>query len=170
MAKRRPVIGVMGSGAGTLPREVLQQARELGAGIARRGWVLLTGGRGGIMAAASQGAAEAGGLVLGILPGRTARDVNPYVQVAVITGLNDARNYVNVLSAQVVVAFPGNGGTLSEIGMALKNGIPVVDLGGWRLANSLFDPGARLHPAAHPEEALELLERLLLNLPSREYP
>lgn len=124
----RTVIGVMG-GAIADP-EVLANARELGRLIAREEWVLLTGGRdAGVMAAASAGASDAGGLVIGVLPGDSAAGAAPDVHVAIPTGMGDARNAINVLASSVVIALPGGAGTISEIALALKNGRPVVLLG-----------------------------------------
>ena len=124
----RTVVGVMG---GALASDaVLADARETGRLIARSGWVLLTGGRDcGVMAEASRGAADAGGLVIGILPGDSAEGVAPHVDVAIPTGMGDARNAINVLASHVVIALPGGAGTASEIALALKCGRPVVLLG-----------------------------------------
>ncbi len=125
---RRPVIGVMGGG--TASPEVAHLATELGREIARAGWVLLNGGRdAGVMAASARGAREEGGLVVGILPDRDDRRAAPDLTVAVVTGLGDARNAVNVLSSDVVVALPGGAGTLSEIALARKAEKPIVLLG-----------------------------------------
>lgn len=124
----RTVIGVMG-GAVADP-EVLANAQELGRLIALEGWVLLTGGRdAGVMAAASEGASEAGGLVIGVLPGDSPDGAAPHVHVAIPTGMGDARNAINVLASNVVMAMPGGAGTISEIALALKKGRPVVLLG-----------------------------------------
>jgi len=124
----RPVVGVMGGGS--VSEDVARTARELGARIARRGWVLLNGGRdAGVMAASARGAREAGGTVVGVLPGRTAEGASPDLDIAIVTGLGDARNLVNVLSSEVVIACPGGAGTLSEVALALKNDRPVILLG-----------------------------------------
>jgi uncharacterized protein (TIGR00725 family) len=124
----RAVVGVMG-GADASPA-VLALAEALGRAIAESGWILLNGGRdAGVMDASARGAARAGGLVVGILPGRDRRGASPHLSIAVVTGLGDARNAVNVLSSDVVVALPGGAGTLSEIALALKAGRKVVALG-----------------------------------------
>lgn len=121
-------------GAGRCGERVRELAREVGAEAARAGAVLLTGGRGGVMAAASAGAREAGGLTVGILPGTDAAASRPNeaVEVAVFTGIGQARNQVLVLSAAAVIAVGGGWGTLSEIALALKHRIPVVCLESWR--------------------------------------
>ena len=124
----RTVIGVMG-GAVAKP-VVLADAHEVGRLIALEEWVLLTGGRNeGVMAEASRGASCAGGLVIGVLPGDSIDEAAPHVDVAIPTGMGDARNAINVLASQVVIALPGGAGTVSEIALALKSGRPVVLLG-----------------------------------------
>lgn len=125
---RKPVIGVMGGGDAS--EADCAAAWELGRLIAERGWVLLTGGRdAGVMAAASAGAKTVGGLVIGILPGANDAGASPDLDVAIVTGMGDARNVINVLSSDVVIACPGGAGTLSEIALALKNGKRVILLG-----------------------------------------
>lgn len=96
--------------------------------------MLLTGGRGGVMAAASRGARLAGGQVVGILPGSDdeSSGANAHLSIPIHTGLGQGRNLVLVLSAQAVIAIGGGWGTLSEIAMALKHGRPVVCLESWR--------------------------------------
>jgi len=128
----RPVIGVMGPAA--CDDQIAEVARAVGRAIAERGAVLLTGGRTGVMEAASQGARDAGGLTIGVLPGAGAADSppNPYVDVALYTGLGEARNWVNVCSSDALIAIGGGFGTLSEIALALKARKPLVLLGSWR--------------------------------------
>lgn len=123
---RRPVVGVVGGG--TVPDEVRQQARQLGRRIAERGWILLNGGRAaGVMAASARGAHEADGLVLGVLPGRGDDEgVSGDLTAGVFTGMGDARNAINVLSSDVLVACRGGAGTLSEVALGVKAGCPVV--------------------------------------------
>lgn len=120
-------------GSAHCDRAVADLAREVGREIARSGAVLLSGGRGGVMAAASAGARSAGGLTVGILPGTdaAASPPNRWLDVAVFTGIGQARNQVLVLSAAAVIAVGGGWGTLSEIALALKHGIPVVSLESW---------------------------------------
>jgi hypothetical protein len=105
----------------------------VGAALAAAGAVLLTGGLGGVMEAASRGAARAGGLVVGILPGFSRTDANPWVAVPIVTGMDQARNVILVRSSDAVIAVGGRYGTLSEIALALKLGVPVVALRSWRL-------------------------------------
>ena len=119
IVERKPVVGVMGGSS--VGEDVCAMAEQLGALIARRGWVLLNGGRNkGVMAASARGAKKAGGTVIGILPDRSAAKASPDLDFAIITGMGDARNAINVLSSDVVIACPGALGTLSEITLALK--------------------------------------------------
>src|SRR5918994_1410733 len=131
---RRPVIGVMGAGEPSAGN--LAAARELGRLVAERGWVLLTGGRPeGVMAAASAGAKEIpGSLTLGILPGASGGE-GPDVDIAVFTGMGEARNAINVLTSDVIVACGVEGpGTVSEVALALKAEKPVILLGASTMA------------------------------------
>jgi uncharacterized protein (TIGR00725 family) len=124
---------VIGPGDGVSAEE-LEAAEEAGRLLAEGGAILVCGGLGGVMEAACRGARSAGGLTLGILPGRDRREANRYVEVGVATGLGEARNALVVRSADAVVAVGGAYGTLSEIALALKGGTPVVGLGTWELA------------------------------------
>ncbi|MGI6600308.1 MAG: TIGR00725 family protein [Dethiobacteria bacterium] len=108
-------------------------AEEVGAGIARRGGVLVCGGGGGVMEAASRGAMKSGGMVLGILPGNNPRKGNPYLTLAVATGLGEARNAVIARTADAMIAVGGEYGTLSEIALAFKMGKPVMGLMTWKI-------------------------------------
>jgi uncharacterized protein (TIGR00725 family) len=106
-------------------------AREVGRRLAQRGVVVLCGGLGGVMESASQGAAAAGGLVVGILPGADRRAANPHLSLAIATGLGEARNAVLTCAADAVIAIGRGWGTLSEIALARKRGRPVVGLASW---------------------------------------
>ncbi len=122
-------VAVVGPGDAT-PREV-EAAEEIGRGVAERGAVVVCGGLGGVMAAACRGAAEAGGLTVGILPGTDRAAANRWVRVALPTGLGELRNGLIVRAADVVVAVGGAYGTLSEVALALKSGVPVIGLRTW---------------------------------------
>jgi uncharacterized protein (TIGR00725 family) len=129
----KPVfIGVIG-GSDITP-EVARLAEEVGREIARRGAVLVCGGLAGVMEAACKGASEAGGLTIGILPGESRRDANPYVKIPVVTSIGYARNVAVVKTSQAVIAIDGSYGTLTEIAYALQSGIPVVGLGTWSIS------------------------------------
>ena len=123
---RGPFIGVVG--AGTCSKEIEALAAEVGREIARRGGVLVCGGRGGVMTAAARGAKEIGGFTVGILPGPNIRDANEYIDFPIATNMGQARNAVIVQTSEVLIAVSGGYGTLSEIALALKTGKGVVAL------------------------------------------
>lgn len=161
---KRIVIGVIGAGQADASLRGL--AREVGAEIARQGAILACGGLGGVMEAACQGAKEQGGFTLGILPGFHKREANPYVDLAIVTGMSYARNLVLVRTADALVAVGGGFGTLSEIAFALQLDKPVVAINSWPVS-------AKIVPATEPKEAVELAVRLaqgnqgnLFSLPS----
>ena len=125
MLDRRPIIGVMG-GANVSDLDY-QLAYELGALVAENGWMLLNGGRdAGVMRASAEGAKSRGGTTIGVLPSASKNDANPFIDIPIVTNLADARNVINVLSSDVVVACPGSAGTLSEVALALKNKRTVI--------------------------------------------
>jgi uncharacterized protein (TIGR00725 family) len=128
--KRPPRIGV--SGAGDATATEVEVATRLGAALARRGAVVVCGGLGGVMTACARGAHEAGGLTIGILPGADAGAANPWITVPVVTDMGHARNVILVHSAEALVAVGGSYGTLSEVALALKIGVPVAALGSWQ--------------------------------------
>ncbi|HEY9615353.1 MAG TPA: TIGR00725 family protein [Microcoleaceae cyanobacterium] len=120
------IIGVMGPGEQATASDQ-QVAYELGYQIAQAGWVLLTGGRNtGVMDAASRGAKAAGGLTIGVLPTNDRRNLSAAVDLAIITDLGNARNNINVLSSEVVIACGMGVGTTSEIALAIKASKPVI--------------------------------------------
>ncbi len=94
---------------------------------------MVCGGLSGIMEAASRGAAQEGGTIIGILPGSDKVEANPHITFPIPTGLGVARNVLVVRTADVLIALPGGPGTLSEIALALNIGKPVVDLGEWKI-------------------------------------
>jgi hypothetical protein len=116
--------------------------------------VLVCGGLGGVMEAACKGAKAAGGLTVGILPGSSRQDANPYVDIPIVTDMGEARNVLVVQSAQAVIAVSGEYGTLSEIAHALKLGIPVVGLQTWELTKDGVEDQAIVR-AETPHEAVE---------------
>ncbi len=115
-------------GASKASPEIYELAMAIGREAARRGWIVVTGGLGGVMEAAARGAREAGGLTLGILPGGDRGEANPYIQVAVATHIRHARNSIIAHTADVLIAVDGEYGTLSEIALGLKLGKPVIGL------------------------------------------
>lgn len=163
------VIAVIGPG--TPDRHAEEWAEEVGRRVAEAGALLVTGGMGGVMAAASRGAREAGGTVLGILPGDDRRDASAWVDVAVPTGIGELRNGLVVRAADALVAVGGGYGTLSEIAFALKIGRPVVGIGTWRLlrpGSGELDGGIR--EADGPAGAVALALALCARSPSPPDP
>ncbi len=130
------IVGVIGSGQ--CDEATVRIAEEVGQGLARHHVAVLTGGRGGVMEAASRGAQQAGGLTIGILPGCEPEEANPYVDVPIATGLRDARNAIVARSSKVLIAIAGEYGTLSEIALALKIGRRVIGLGTWTVAKDVI--------------------------------
>jgi uncharacterized protein (TIGR00725 family) len=123
-------IAVVGPGQGPAEPE-LALAEEAGAAVAEAGAGLVCGGLGGVMEAACRGARSRGGITVGLLPGTDRDAANGWVVVALPTGLGEARNALVVRAADAVVAIGGGWGTLSEIALALKTGVPVVGIGTW---------------------------------------
>jgi uncharacterized protein (TIGR00725 family) len=154
LSSRRRLVAVCGeSDPGTSLAEL---AFQVGRGIAERGAVLICGGMTGVMEHAARGARDAGGLTIGLLPTEDASDANPYIEVAIATGLGHARNAILALTADGVIAIGGGLGTLSEIALALRNKKPAVGLQTWQ-----FDRARRTEPTlpqlASADEALESL-------------
>jgi hypothetical protein len=117
-----PAIGIIGPGESAQKGD-LHLARFVGKTIAREGCVVLTGGRDcGVMHAAMQGAKEGMGLTVGILPGDSAQGVSEYTDIAIITGMGNARNSINVLSSKLLIAIGAGAGTFSEVSLAIKSG------------------------------------------------
>jgi uncharacterized protein (TIGR00725 family) len=153
-------IGVIGPDPA--PPEVEAACEEIGRLLARSGAIVVTGGLGGSMEAASRGAAAEGGVVVGILPGPSREGGNPYLTVSIPTGMGEGRNVLNVRAADVVIAVAGEYGTLSEIAFALKTGVPVVGLGTWvltKVGRPVEDAIVRVNtPEEAVAEALRLAE------------
>lgn len=165
VAVRRPLrIGISGRGASTDPdlTAACATARQVGRELGRAGAIVVTGGLGGVMEAAARGAREAGALTVGILPGARAGDANPWIAVPIVTDLGHARNVVLVHSSEALIAIGGSYGTLSEVALALKIGLPVATVNSWRMerpghpepAIAVFDD-----PAAAARWALEAADR-----------
>lgn len=151
------LVAVFGPGHPT--RKEYNEAAEVGRLLAERGVGLVCGGLYGVMEAACMGAKEAGGTTIGILRTYNPHRANPYVDYVIPSGLGDARNILVATAGAAAIAIAGRLGTLSEIAVALKHGIPVVGLGTWKLdRHALFD--RNLPAAATPEEAVTLALRL----------
>ena len=152
LVKPGPDVAVIGSGEAS--GELYEKAREVGWLVAERGWIVVRGGRTGVMEAAARGATEAGGTAIGVLPDEDRRRANEYLSYSVATGTGHARNLAVVCSGDAVIAVGGEYGTLSEIGLALKVGRPAVALESW-------DLGEHVAVASSPEEAVEAAFGLL---------
>ncbi len=139
---------------------VVELAYGVGREIAGRGHVLVCGGLGGVMEAASHGAHDAGGISVGILPGTDRSHANRWLTIALPTGMGHARNALVALSGDALIAISGGYGTLSEMAFGLKMGKPVVGLGSWDLGECPREE-ARIARAKTPEEAVELAESLV---------
>ncbi len=147
MASGRPVqVAVIG--VATADEETRRQAYEVGRRLAEAGAVVLSGGLDGVMEAASHGAKDAGGTVVGIVPTQTRGSGNRYREVEVVTNMGHARNVILAHSADAMIAVAGSYGTLSEIAIGLKLGRPVVGLGTWDIDGVIA--------ASDPAEAVEL--------------
>ncbi len=141
-----PIIAVIGGRQSS--EKHLAWAEELGRLIASRGAILITGGLTGIMEAASKGARDSGGLVVGVLPTEDISSANPYVTVPIATGLGIGRNIIIARTAHALIAVGGQFGTLSEIAFGLQLGKPVIGLESWKIEGML--------EARTPEEAVNL--------------
>ena len=133
-------------GASEATESQLAAAKEVGSLLARAGAVVINGGLGGVAAAASEGAARAGGTVVGLLPDAHRAGANKDLTIALPTGMGQARNVLIVTAAQSVIAIGGGWGTLSEIAIAKRLGRPVVTLDSW--------PITGLESVATPAEAV----------------
>jgi uncharacterized protein (TIGR00725 family) len=152
-----PYIAVIGAGQGDADAE--RDAEVVGRALAAAGAVVVCGGLGGVMAAACRGAKSVeGGRTVGILPGLDRRAANEWVDVALPTGLGEARNALVVRAADVVVAIGGEFGTLAELALALKAGTPVVGLRTWELSKSGAPVPAFLEASTADEAARLALE------------
>jgi uncharacterized protein (TIGR00725 family) len=154
VTRRRLQIAV--AGGGRCSARTARLARAVGREIARGGAVLVCGGRGGVMAAAARGAAEEGGVVVGVLPGYRHREGNRYLSVVLPTGLGHARNALVAAAGDVLIALAGEHGTLSEVALARVLGRPVVVLGAWK---DVSDVVRARDPAHAVRRALALARR-----------
>lgn len=143
----RKQIALIGSSRAKPEDEEYQVAYKLGREIAKRGWIVVCGGRGGVMEAVCKGAKEEGGLTVGVLPSYTGEEANPYVDIKIRTGMSWNRNPIVVASGDLVVAIGGNWGTLSEIAYALILEKPII--------------GYKTHPIEGLNQAKSLEEILI---------
>lgn len=127
--ERKIIISVIGGHRTDLKVERL--AHEIGVAIANVGAILVCGGLDGVMEAVSRGCKEAGGMTIGLLPGTTKADANPYIDVPITTTIGYARNAMVACSADIIVALPGSHGTSCEISYGFVYKKPIIDLGNW---------------------------------------
>jgi uncharacterized protein (TIGR00725 family) len=161
---RRIVIGVMGAGDDARTED-MDTAFALGEAIAQQGWVLLSGGRNsGVMDPVNHGAKQAGGLTIGIMPGSDKAAMSDAVDIGIVTGMSSARNNINVLSSDVVIACgAGGAGTASEIALALKSKRPVILLNDRTESQVFFKKigGNLVHVSEDVDSTITLIKSLL---------
>jgi len=145
--RKRKIIAVIGGSEAS--EKHLKIAEEVGSLVAKKGAILITGGMGGIMTAASKGAKEANGLVIGILPSLEKEGANPYVDIPIVTGLNQARNFIIARTCDCAIAINGKYGTLSEIAYCLMYDTPVVGIDTWQI-------DAPIKQAQNAQQAVDL--------------
>lgn len=150
--KKSKYVGVIGAGA--CPRAIHATAEAVGAAVGIHGWTLVCGGLGGVMAAASKGCFEAGGVTVGILPGLDRDAANPHIRIPIPTGLGEGRNLLVVRASDIIIAISGGYGTLSEISLALKTGKPVIGIYTWANIEGICY-------VADAQEAVYLAKKLL---------
>ncbi|MBI4130816.1 TIGR00725 family protein [Candidatus Roizmanbacteria bacterium] len=161
--KRKTIVGVMGPGDDATQSD-MKTAYTLGKLIAENGWVLLNGGRNkGVMDAVSKGAKSAGGLTIGILPSDTGEIASEGVDVAILTGMGDARNTVNILTSDVVVVCGMNPGTASEVALAIKFNKPIILLQNDTITHTFFDKLSKgaVHTANSVADAIALIKSII---------
>lgn len=134
-------IGVIG--ASRCNKKIAKIAYQVGKEIARKKAILICGGLGGAMEEAARGAKENKGLTVGILPGFSSSDANPYIDISIVTGLDHGRNIIVVRSCDAIIAIGGREGTLSEIAFALKLRIPLIGIETWKIAGVIKATDAR---------------------------
>jgi len=132
-------------------------AEQMGELLAKSGYTIICGGLGGVMEATCKGAKANNGTTIGILPGDNPNDANPFVDIAIATGMGVSRNLIIIRSAIAVVSISGGFGTLSELAFALQLEKPVIGLGSWDVSDQIVT-------ASDPEDAMDKLNGLLENM------
>lgn len=153
MSQRRRIVSIIGGSE--CSEEEYRIAEEVGYLLAKQEVVIVCGGRGGVMEAACRGARRASGLTIGILPDHDPSSGNPYLEIAIPTGLGHNRNTVVAQTGEAVIAIGGGYGTLSEIGIAIKTGRRVVGIGTWDAVDKCGKP-IKIIRAGEAKEAVEL--------------
>jgi uncharacterized protein (TIGR00725 family) len=159
MRKQKITISVIGGSS--IGSKIEDLAEDVGKMIAELGCVLVCGGLGGAMEAAAKGAKKAGGITIGILPGKDKNDANPYIDIALPTSIGYARNTIVACSADIVIALPGSYGTNSEICYGLVYNRPVIDLGNWDIAG--------MTPVKDLEEAQAKVKKIIKKLQEQKH-
>ncbi len=150
-------VAVIGTARCAPDSEPAALAEEVGRRLAEAGVAVVCGGLAGVMEAACRGAAEAGGVAIGIVPGADIGEANPFCTHVVATGIGHARNLAVVSSGAAVIAVGGEWGTLSEIGFARSIGRPVIALRSWELnGRDRMEGAPGVVPAASARQAVEL--------------
>lgn len=150
------IISVIGS-SNPQTEEHVKLAEAVGRELAKRGIMVVCGGLTGIMEAVCRGAKSEGGVTIGILPGKEVSDANSFVDIPIVTAMGYSRNVIVVHTGRAVIAVGGAFGTLSEIGHALGDGIPVVGLKTWELSRNGdgMPVNGSIIPASDPVDAVE---------------
>ena len=153
MSNGRPLI-IAVIGGGSPPPRAIALADEVGRELARRGVMVVCGGLSGVMEAVCRGAKAEGGTTIGILPGGEPVSANAFVDIPIMTGMGYARNVIVVKTGRAAIAIDGAYGTLSEIGHALGDNIPVIGLDTWQLPTR-DNLAIHVDHAASPADAVE---------------
>ncbi len=148
------IIAVIGTGESSPKAEKI--AKEVGCEIAKKKAILINGGLGGVMEASAKGAKSYGGTTIGILPGMNASDANPYIDIALPTGMGDMRNILIVRSANAIIAVNGSFGTLSELAIAIKLAKPVIGIDTWDISENIIVVNTPLEAVS---EAIDAISR-----------
>ena len=168
ISTKSKIIGVMGAGESSCQTDITL-AYDVGREIAQKGWVLLCGGRNqGVMEAAAKGASEHGGTTVGVLPGEDRSEMSMYIQIPIITGMGQARNQINILSSDYVIALanqPGPG-TMNEIYLAIKYKKPLILISEGSSENMPLLPLEKVHTVLNAAEAVKKIDELFASVQS----
>jgi len=149
---KQKIIGVIGAGDAT--EEDCNLAQAVGEEIARQQYTLLCGAMGGVMEAACRGAKSLNGTTIGVLPGSSKIQCNPYIDYPIVTGMGHGRNIIVAGSSDAIIAIGGSYGTLSEIAFALRLKIPIIGINTW-------DVSPDIKKAQTPEMAVHMAIELI---------
>jgi uncharacterized protein (TIGR00725 family) len=156
---RRKIVSIIGGADCT--KQEYEIAEQVGILLGEAGVIVVCGGRGGIMEAVCYGAQKVGGLTIGILPDHDPNSGNPYLDIALPTGLGNNRNLLVAQAGEVVIAIGGGYGTLSEIGIALKSGREVIGINTWTAADK-FGKNISIRSANNAEEAVQYALEIIM--------